>query len=82
MAAIAGLGMSVPGDLSIICFDELDWMGFMPPGISTMAQPRLAIGGAAAQLLLDRIGGADLPGRTLLMPAELMLRGSVATYRR
>lgn len=82
MAAIAGLGMSVPGDLSIICFDELDWMGFMPPGISTMAQPRLAIGGAAAQLLLDRIGGADLPGRTLLMPAELMLRGSVATCRR
>lgn len=78
MAAIAGLGLSVPGDLSIICFDELDWMGFMPPGISTMAQPRLAMGEAAAQLLLERISGGDLPGRTLLMSAELVLRGSVA----
>ena len=78
MRAITGLRLAIPGDLSLVCFDDLDWMSFLHPGITTVAQPRLAMGEAAARMLLERIAGADFPPRTVLMPAELIERGSVA----
>ena len=78
MRALADLKLSIPQDVSIICFDDLDWMSFHRPGITTVAQPRLAMGEAAARMLLERIRGEDYPARTVLMPAELIERGSVA----
>nr|WP_153423486.1 LacI family DNA-binding transcriptional regulator [Sinorhizobium medicae] len=78
MRALTELKLSIPQDLSIICFDDLDWMSFHRPGITTVAQPRLAMGEAAARMLLERIRGEDYPPRTVLMPAELIERGSVA----
>jgi len=78
MRAVFATRMPVPGQLSVFCFDDLDWMSFLPPGISTVSQPRLAMGEVAARMLLERIGGEDSPARTVLMPAELVERGSVA----
>ncbi|MFC3181398.1 LacI family DNA-binding transcriptional regulator [Cypionkella sinensis] len=77
MAAIAKLGLTIPGQLSMIGFDDLDWMAFLPPGITTVAQPRMAMGEAATRMLLEQIAGAEIPPRTLLMPAQLIERGSV-----
>ncbi len=77
MAAVAASGLTIPKDLSLIGFDDLDWMAFLPPGISTVAQPRVAMGETAARMLLERIGGAAIPARTVLMPAMLISRGSV-----
>lgn len=78
MGAVAAAGLSVPGELSLFCFDDLDWMSFLSPGISTMAQPRLAMGEAAATMLLERIEGLEGPARAVVMKAELIDRGSVA----
>ena len=78
MDAISELALDLPQALSLICFDDLDWMSFHRPGITTVAQPRLAMGEAAARMLLERIRGEDYPPRTVLMPAELIERGSVA----
>jgi LacI family transcriptional regulator len=78
MRALAELNLSIPQDLSLICFDDLDWMSFHRPGITSIAQPHLAMGEAAARMLLERIRGENYPPRTVLMPAELIKRGSVA----
>lgn len=78
MRALTGLGMVLPRDLSLICFDDLDWMSFLYPGITSVSQPRLAMGEAAARMLLERIKGEECPPRTVLMSAELIERGSVA----
>lgn len=78
MRAITELKLSIPADLSLICFDDLDWMSFLHPGITSVSQPRLAMGEAAARMLLERIKGDDYPSRTVLMAAELVERGSVA----
>jgi LacI family transcriptional regulator len=78
MRALAELNLSIPQDLSLICFDDLDWMSFHRPGITSIAQPHLAMGEAAARMLLERIRGENYPPRTVLMPAELIERGSVA----
>ena len=81
MAAITSAGLSVPDDISLVCFDDLEWMGFLAPGISTMAQPRLAMGEEAATMLLARIEGSDAPIRAAVMRAEFVQRGSIAQAR-
>lgn len=77
MSAIAKLGLSIPEDLSLVGFDDLDWMAFLPPGITTVAQPRTAMGEMAARMLLQQIEGEKSPARVVLMPASLVARGSI-----
>lgn len=81
MRAITGLQLRIPQDLSLICFDDLDWMSFLHTGITTVSQPRLAMGEEAARMLLERIRGETYPARTVLMPADLIERGSVGEVR-
>ena len=77
MSAIVSLGLQIPADLSLIGFDDLEWMAFHAPGITTIAQPRLAMGETAARMLLEQIEGANTPARTVLMPASVGARGSI-----
>ncbi|RDE08888.1 LacI family DNA-binding transcriptional regulator [Pelagibacterium lacus] len=77
MAALGAARISIPAELSIICFDDLDWMGFTQPGIDAVVQPRGAMGEAAAQLLLDRIGGKSEPARRIILGTRIISRGSV-----
>jgi LacI family transcriptional regulator len=81
MAAVAESGLALPDDLSVICFDDLDWMGFVRPGLDAVAQPRGAMGEAAAQLLLDRIAGDDEPAKRIIMHTRQITRGSVTPPR-
>lgn len=78
MAALNALGLRVPQDLSFICFDDLDWMAFVSPGISAVAQPRRAMGETAAQMLLERISGNAPSARRQLLNPRQVRRGSVA----
>ncbi|MBS7544952.1 LacI family DNA-binding transcriptional regulator [Ancylobacter oerskovii] len=74
-------GMVVPRDVSVMGFDDIELVSHMTPALSTIRQPREAIGRQAAQRLLDRIGGDDGSADTIL-PVELVLRGSTAAPRR
>ena len=31
--AVSVAGLTIPGDLSLVCFDDLDWMSFLSPGV-------------------------------------------------
>ncbi|WP_367716588.1 LacI family DNA-binding transcriptional regulator [Nitratireductor sp. GISD-1A_MAKvit] len=66
IGAVSAAGLAVPRELSLVCFDDLEWMSFLSPGITTMAQPRLAMGEAAATMLLERIEGYDAEGRAVV----------------
>lgn len=79
MAAIAALGLDIPGVLSLICFDDLDWMSFLGPGISAIAQPRFAMGETAAAMLMERIDGKDSPARAVQLSPVFVARHSVAS---
>lgn len=50
-------GMSVPGDLAVIGFGDLDFAASNRPAITTVSVDRRAIGCRAATLLADRIEG-------------------------
>ncbi len=71
-------GIDVPGQVSVVGFDDIDIARCFIPALTTIRQPRQALGGAAAQLLLDTIAQpvGFMGGTTEVLPVELIQRHS------
>jgi LacI family transcriptional regulator len=79
LRAIAQLGLSVPDDLSLVGFDDMDWYPVANPPITAVAQPAYEIGVRAAERLLLRIHSRRaLKPEKILLPTELIVRASTA----
>lgn len=79
LRAIAELGLSVPGDVSLVGFDDMDWYPIAQPPITAVAQPAYEIGlEAARRLLLRARRGRSLKPITTRLPTELIVRASTA----
>ncbi|MBN9045203.1 MAG: LacI family DNA-binding transcriptional regulator [Rhizobiales bacterium] len=79
MDVITSLDLRIPQDLSLICFDDLDWMSFIKPGIAAVVQPLTEMGAAAARLMLARLAGEDGAPQLLALKPKFAPRGSIAT---
>jgi LacI family repressor for deo operon, udp, cdd, tsx, nupC, and nupG len=75
MKEIRKAGLSVPRDLSVIGFDGIEFASYCEPELTTIRQPRRALGEVAARTLLAAIEGGPVPGDVIL-PTELQLGGS------
>ena len=73
--ALTRHGIRVPQDISIITCDEVDLSELHQPPISSVARDTLLLGRTAAELLLERLNGAE--PRTMLLPTEFRERASV-----
>jgi DNA-binding LacI/PurR family transcriptional regulator len=71
-------GRSVPGDLSIVGFDDSADDG---AGLTTIHQPLREKGRVATELLLRMLAGHDLKGGSTLLPTRLVVRSSTAPPR-
>ncbi|MEO6016662.1 MAG: LacI family DNA-binding transcriptional regulator [Polaromonas sp.] len=76
LAALARLGWRLGVDVGLVGIDETDWSAFVGPGLSTIAQPTDELGRLAASCLIERLQGAQLPPRQMLLPGHLVARGS------
>jgi LacI family transcriptional regulator len=76
LRAAAEDGCSVPGDLAVIGYDDLELSQFTNPPLTTIAQPKKEIGLQAVSLLVDRISQNSRPPRRLVLPPELIVRRS------
>jgi LacI family transcriptional regulator len=76
MAALQQAGLSVPGDVAVTGFDGIRLGRHLRPSLTTVVQPMAALGDTAVAMLSDRIGGAEIPRRTVELPVRLELRGS------
>ena len=74
-------GVSVPGDVSVIGFDDSAYMSVVEAPLTTIRQPVRAMGAAAVKLLDAQINGQVLPGEELLLEPELIVRGSTGPAR-
>lgn len=75
LAALAAAGRSVPGDVSVIGFDDHKLAATATPPLTTIRQPLIQEGRVAAELALELIeGGAP---RTVVLDMELVERDSV-----
>ncbi|MTE18767.1 LacI family DNA-binding transcriptional regulator [Streptomyces sp. TRM43335] len=73
------LGLSVPGDISVVGFDDSPLIAFTDPPLTTIRQPVTAMGQAAVRALLEEIGGTPAPHSEFVFLPELVVRGSTAS---
>lgn len=57
MDAARELGLSIPGDLAVIGYDDHPFTAMLHPRISTVRQPAEAMAGCAVNLLMDMLEG-------------------------
>lgn len=69
-------GISVPDQLQVIGFDDIEAAQYCHPPLTTVTQPRYRIGCEAASLLIDIIGGKNVTTGSRLLEATLTLRQS------
>lgn len=74
--AIRQRGLSVPGDISVIGYDDSPLIAFTDPPLTTVRQPVIGLGRAAVTALLDEIAEVPVPRTEFLFRPELVMRSS------
>lgn len=80
LGVLREMGLSIPGQASLICFENADWTVAVTPPLTVVSQPIKELASAVTERLIARLQGepADGPEETLL-PATLINRGSVSS---
>ena len=81
MEAARVSGLSVPGDLSVVGFDDLPMARWSSPPLTTVRQPLADMGQLAGRMLSQLITGADLPNQRVELATHLVPRASTAPPR-
>ncbi|GAB3597214.1 LacI family DNA-binding transcriptional regulator [Microbacterium tumbae] len=72
--AIRDHGLAIPGDISVVMFDDAPWARLVDPPVTTAAQPTWSMGQSALRLVL----AMDEDTRSQTLPVEIMIRRSAA----
>jgi DNA-binding LacI/PurR family transcriptional regulator len=76
LAAAKEMGLRVPEDLSIVGYDNTHLAALNQISLTSVDQPRRAMGRSAAALLSDRISGPGKPSRLREVSPSLVVRTS------
>lgn len=77
MIAIREVGLTIPGDIAVVGFDDIASARLVYPSLTTIHQFQHRMGERAADMLLERIKGtAPKSGRSEVMPFQLIERDS------
>jgi DNA-binding LacI/PurR family transcriptional regulator len=84
MTSLRRHAVRIPDEISLICFDDLEWFMFLEPPISAIAINHTLLAEAAVSLILNQVQD---PGKLEEHPVfmqisyELLLRASTAALR-
>lgn len=70
-------GVSVPDDISIVGFDDLEISKYIAPGLTTVRQDISRKGTIATELLFESMADSEMESKDIVLPFELVERGSV-----
>lgn len=76
IAAIQEAGLSVPNDISVIGFDDIEIGKYMTPGLTTIKQETSLLGKTAAGLLVEQINTGEKQLMSVKIPVRLVERAS------
>ncbi|SDT14931.1 LacI family DNA-binding transcriptional regulator [Actinoplanes derwentensis] len=74
LRVLSETGRSVPGDVAVVGFDDLDVAERTGPPLTTVHQPIQALGREMARMLLGLIAGQE--PTSIILPTRLVRRGS------
>ena len=78
MKAAQEMGLNVPGDVSVVGFDNLDITNLCSPPLTTINQPKYEIGMKSVELLLRCLqGGNGAATEKVILPTTFVKRESV-----
>jgi len=75
-------GLRVPEDLSVVGSDDSMLIQYTDPPLTTVRQPVVAMGTAAAGALVEQISGVPPMTSEMLFRPELVVRGTTAACPR
>ncbi|MGI9296150.1 MAG: LacI family DNA-binding transcriptional regulator [Pseudomonadales bacterium] len=78
LQVIKASGLSVPGDISLMGFDDIKFSAYSDPALTTVHQPRNRIGETAMQRMLDLLERRDVSSEHEILPHRLVIRASAA----
>jgi LacI family transcriptional regulator len=82
MKALRDLQIDVPGEISVVAFDDLPESMLVAPFLTFVEQPAYEMGRMATDLLLNRISGELTGGfQKLVLPTQIIERGSTGSRR-
>jgi DNA-binding LacI/PurR family transcriptional regulator len=82
MAALTSKRYSIPGDVSVIGFDNLPASEFTNPPLSSITVSKSRIGQCAMQLMAWRLEDPGRPSEKILIGGRLVVRRSVGSINR
>lgn len=74
-------GLCIPGDLSIVGFDDIELASVLTPPLTTVSQPLQEMGRLAVTVLFRQLAGQPLDATRIELSARLVVRGSTAPPR-
>jgi len=82
LSAAEAHGIAVPGDLSIIGFDDIRFAQYVRPRLTTIRSPVDRLAATGVELLFERLADPAAPARTEVLPVELVIRESAVAPAR
>ena len=80
LQGVKASGLSVPGDVAVVGFDDIPFAGFPEVQLTTINQPKYEMGRKAAEILLEQIEGSagvqPVQIRQIYLKPQLVVRKS------
>lgn len=75
-------GIMVPHDISVVGFDDQQFVGEFYPRLTTVRQPEAQMGSIGVDLLMRLINGEVMPAAVTKLAPQLLVRESTASVRK
>jgi LacI family transcriptional regulator len=76
VAGLRAMGLAIPGDVALACFDDFEWADAFEPRLTAIAQPTFAIGTEAVRLIMSRLDKTNRRRRIVRLAPTIVHRDS------
>lgn len=80
MRALREMGLKVPDDVAMVCYDDFEWADLFEPRLTAIAQDVAGMGAKAVDMLLERMSGSTRSTRQLRVPPTYQHRNSCGCH--
>lgn len=76
MKKLREVGISIPGNIAVMGFDDIYIASMVDPELTTIKQPNYSMGYEAVKMMIDSLEGKKIENKNLILETELIVRKS------